>query len=114
MSGAILTADGSEISLANATTSGTPSGATLTEQSYAALAGGGVAVLSQWSASSGQGLVISFYDSTGALTASQDVTSSMSIQSGGLIALAGGGVAVDWSADGSRQAESGFGVYSSS
>jgi len=112
MSGAILTADGAENTLSITATPGTPAGSTLTEKAYAALPNGGAAVLTEWSASSGQGLVLSFYDRDGNLTASDDVVSSMSVQGANLIALAGGGVAVDWSTATNPTVESGFDVYS--
>jgi hypothetical protein len=92
MSGAILTADGSEISLATGATPNTPTGATFTDISSTALTGGGAAVLREWSGTGGQGLVLDLYDANGALVASQDVGQDASLLATTLIPLAGGGV----------------------
>jgi beta-glucanase (GH16 family) len=93
MSGAILTADGPEFSLAIGATPNIPSGATLTDLASAALAGGAAAVLREWTGSGAQGLVLDLYNATGALAASADVAKDASISAATLIPLAGGGVA---------------------
>jgi beta-glucanase (GH16 family) len=104
MSGAILTADGSELSLPYGSTPNTPSGATMTDEASTALAGGGVAVLREWASAGAKGLVVDFYDASGNLVTSQDVAQGASFSAASLTALAGGGVVAAFTGSGGSTA----------
>jgi beta-glucanase (GH16 family) len=114
MAGAILTADGSETTLAAPPPSGAPSGATVTDVTSTALAGGGAAVLREWTGSGQQGLVLDIYDATGALVASQNAGQAASLSAANLVALAGGGVVTAFTGTTGGSAHTSYSVWSSS